>query len=51
MRSSSLAAALCIQHFPERGSIEGSVLTLIPVPSLLSTGGSVLVYQREMTIE
>jgi hypothetical protein len=39
-------AALCIQHFPEQGSIEGDVLTLSPVPSLLPTGGATLVYRR-----
>jgi hypothetical protein len=41
-------AALCIQHFPEHGPIEGDALTLSPVPSLVPTGGSTLVYRRRL---
>lgn len=43
--------ALCIQHFPEQGPIDHGFLTLGPVPSLLPTGGSVLVYQRPTIID
>jgi hypothetical protein len=40
----------CPLHSPESGLIDAAGITLMPVPSLSSTAGSVLVYQRSPLI-